>query len=410
MGCNVSSRRTRDSRVETVREHNPADSIAPSADGDDGFPQHNWEQRLRKAAAGRRPNRVLLIGDFGKDLDDEKALVVAAGLRRCGLIGQIAVIANLGNSAMRARLAKGTLLELGHEDVPVAVGSDGGCTVSEHDYEFDCDYLAPVSSLHPQPGTELFFSQLSEAKAQGEQVNVVLCSSLKDMVEIMADARWEDLRSAIATVCVMGGAKEAAASADSAAHLVIDDSAQNFAFHLPAAREAFSRLRQTFGDSFVVVSRYAAARGQLPRRALDRAAKHRVAQRLLRTSKPSIQTLWQRVHRTQEERVAASDPLPARCDPEWFRGLFLEEGAAELKETDDVWSHVRGFNEYDGMTLLVSALHGYPELFGELFVPFQCKQTGMVVVGLSPLNHGVRNAFEVAQMLHDTMLLGFGID
>ena len=69
---------------------------------------------------------LVMIGDFGRDQDDEKALAMAVAMRRLGLIGNLFVIANMGDSLMRARLAKGTVSALGANDIRVAKGSRGG--------------------------------------------------------------------------------------------------------------------------------------------------------------------------------------------------------------------------------------------------------------------------------------------
>ena len=103
-----------------------------------------WLDALRSAGTTETPVDLLMIGDFGKDQDDEKALSMAIAMKRAGLIGTLSVIANLGDSTMRARLAKGTLNVLGAHDVRVAVGSDGGRPGEEiHEYEFAAaPYLA----------------------------------------------------------------------------------------------------------------------------------------------------------------------------------------------------------------------------------------------------------------------------
>jgi hypothetical protein len=48
---------------------------------------------------------------------------MAIVMRRVGLIGHLTVVTNLGDSMMRARLAKGTLNALGAHDVAVARGT-----------------------------------------------------------------------------------------------------------------------------------------------------------------------------------------------------------------------------------------------------------------------------------------------
>ena len=145
-----------------------------------------------------------MIGDFGRDQDDEKALAMAVAMRRLGLIGSLYavanmaptspkpplylpytspsspphlphisptspryVIANMGDSAMRARLAKGTVSALGANDIRVAKGSRGGERPAKGKgkfaYEFDCPYLADESEIDELPGHELAFAAIEQA-------------------------------------------------------------------------------------------------------------------------------------------------------------------------------------------------------------------------------------------------------
>jgi hypothetical protein len=60
----------------------------------------------------------------------------------------IGVVANMHPALERARLAKGTLKALGLPDVPVAVGTDGGCTV--HDDKV-CGRSIELASSVPVP-------------------------------------------------------------------------------------------------------------------------------------------------------------------------------------------------------------------------------------------------------------------
>ena len=143
---------------------------------------NEWLDALRVAGTNETAVDLLMFGDFGKDQDDEKALAMAAAMKRAGLINTFTVVANLGDSAMRARLAKGTLNVLGLFEVRVAVGTDGGRPGEEiHEYEFAAaPYLAPESELHPGGGHELAFTAIKEAKAGGRQIAIVLNSALTD--------------------------------------------------------------------------------------------------------------------------------------------------------------------------------------------------------------------------------------
>jgi len=229
---------------------------------------------------------MLMIGDFGKDQDDEKALVMAVAMRRVGLIERLTVVANLGDSVMRARLAKGTVNALGAHDVRVGVGSDGGRPNEEiHEYEFmACPYLAPESELHPQGGHELAFRALEEAKAAGRQLAIVLNSAMTDMAAMLDDPRWEQLApSVISSVVVMGGARE-----DADGRVRLDPTAANNTFDLPSATKMHERLQADPRIRFAIVTRHCASACQMPRCAFD-GSLHPVALRLTAVAKPSLQ-------------------------------------------------------------------------------------------------------------------------
>ena len=73
-----------------------------------------WFGRLvRTQTAEEKRTDMLMVGDFGNSPDGEKGLIMAVAMRRIGLVGELTVVANLGDARMRARLAKGTLNALG---------------------------------------------------------------------------------------------------------------------------------------------------------------------------------------------------------------------------------------------------------------------------------------------------------
>ena len=73
----------------------------------------------------------------------------------------------MGDSLMRARLAKGTVSALGANDIRVAKGSRGGERPAKGKgkfaYEFDCPYLADESEIDDLPGHELAFAAIEQA-------------------------------------------------------------------------------------------------------------------------------------------------------------------------------------------------------------------------------------------------------
>ena len=195
----------------------------------------DWAQRI---SDNQQKNKVdlLMFGDFGKDQDDEKALAMAVTLQYAKVIDRMTVVTNLGDSRMRARLAKGTLNVLEARNVAVAVGSDGGRPGEEiHEYEFaGCNYLAAEEELFPGPGVELAVQAMVHARASGNPLMIVCNSALTDMAELLAHPRWEECsRGVVGGVVLMGGV-----TPPTERGVELDKTAQNNSFDLPSANKA----------------------------------------------------------------------------------------------------------------------------------------------------------------------------
>merc|ERR1719440_1610890 len=91
---------------------------------------------------------------------------------------------------MRAKLSKGTLRELGLDDIPVAAGSmmlkEGGSKLAT-EYEFDVGYLADEEDLEPVEGVE-FMAELLRQGAD-ESITLVLLSGLTDAFLLLDEHR-----------------------------------------------------------------------------------------------------------------------------------------------------------------------------------------------------------------------------
>lgn len=135
-------------------------------------------------------------------------------MKRIGLIGKLTVVANLGDSKMRARLAKGTSNVLGFHDVRVAAGSDGGRRnedLSSDPSMIQTPYMASEQELDEREGHELIFAAMREAKSGMRKVAFVCCSALTDMAAVLRDPRWDTLAPDVVSHIVhMGGARSVA--------------------------------------------------------------------------------------------------------------------------------------------------------------------------------------------------------
>merc|ERR1719362_1062368 len=120
-----------------------------------------------------------------------------------------------------------------------------------------------------------------------------------------------------------------------------DPDASNIHFDMNAAKKVFAQAQKNQAKyAFLVVSRHAAAACQLARHALD-GSLHPVAQRMVKASKPGLQACCERVHTSKQERRAAQDPLPLRCNVDWYRRTFLlTETPETLTKEDSVWEWV----------------------------------------------------------------------
>ena len=134
-----------------------------------------------------------------------------------------------------------------------------------------------------------------------------------------------------------------------------------------------------------------------------------MARRLSAVMAPSLQKLWERCHLTEMERMLQHDNLPMRVNPKWFRQTFLDTDAPPaLGPKDEVWPHVRGFNEYDGLTTVVAATATHPKLFTTFFQPYVCPHSSSIVVGRSEADRGIRDGKKVSEILHYLLATSMG--
>ena len=130
-----------------------------------------------------RPYPIVIFTDPGQDLDDELTFILLASLVQRKYVRPVAIVANLHPSLERARLAKGSLVELGLGHVPVAVGTDGGCCSHKDNFsETAFAYLAAEADVEMDAD-----SMLTRVLMDEEQHSVLfLCiSSLTDAAKFM---------------------------------------------------------------------------------------------------------------------------------------------------------------------------------------------------------------------------------
>lgn len=147
------------------------------------------------------PPQHLHVGDFGKDLDDEVASLVAAHLVKRGMLDLVGVVANLHPADQRAQLAKGTYISVGL-DVPVAIGTSCGWLDREQDpYQFEADYLAS-SELVDVDGQKHFVTVA--AALPDQSLDLLLMSGFTDAATWLRDEA-ELFNTKVRSVTMMSG-------------------------------------------------------------------------------------------------------------------------------------------------------------------------------------------------------------
>ncbi len=299
--------------------------------------------------------RLIVIGDFGEDLDDEDTLLLhdgerrkrelaflnTHGSRRQDLFELKAVVANLAPPRERARLAKGTLKQIGQPHVPVGVGTDCGNQVGEKIKKLqNIPYLAGDDEV--EEGAPLLLRTLQDA--DDNSLTLVLISGLTDIAAVLRE--HDDLvKLKVRSVAIMGGVKLILGTDDVFVNdegFFEPDDAANNKFDMESAKFVYRRF-QELAIPMIILTRFAAGACQVPRSFYEdlAATGHPVGVKLLKSQQASIESLWKRAN------MAADDPhrekLPARCDKAWFCGQFLAGKGLERTGEDTIWDLVVSF-------------------------------------------------------------------
>ncbi|MBX9670106.1 MAG: nucleoside hydrolase [Candidatus Obscuribacterales bacterium] len=350
--------------------------------------------------------RLVVIGDFGEDLDDEDTLLLHDGERRKRELGFLnthgsrrqdlfelkAVVANLAPPLERARLAKGTLKSIGQGQVPVGVGTDCGNAVGEKLKKLQgIPYMADSSEV--EEAAPLLLRTLQEA--DDKSLTLVLISGLTDIAAVLRE-HAALVKAKVRSVAIMGGVTVV----KNTDHVFINDEgyfepddAANNKFDMESAKFVYRRF-QELQIPLVILTRFAAGACQVPRSFYDKLAAtgHPVGVKLLKAQQDSIESLWKRANMTADD--PHREKLPARCDKTWFCDTFLAGAGLDRTSNDTIWDLVVSFNLYDPMTLIAAI----PELRKKFFDPTEVAVHGTVhlIIGVTKVKHSVRDAERLA--------------
>jgi hypothetical protein len=350
------------------------------------------------------PLNAIVTMDPGQDLDDEMFMVLSAALTARRALNVAGVVTCLAPAGMRARLARGTMDQLGLPEVHVAAGTDGGASG-------DAESIAKMASvdyltrLPPQEEAGLDLMSTLLQQAEPKSMTVVVIASLKDVARLLKQEEALCVDK-VKQVIIMGGVEPFVAGDAPAGTFLVPDTAHNNEFDKEASVFTYRRL-QELGIPLVVVSRFLAYACQVPKSIYDRMAAtgSRIGKHLQWAQRNCIESLWQRS--CAPEGSLARNGLPERCNREWFVNTFCggmgKADGAPLTADASIWDHVVAFNMYDPLALCVAV----PSL-QHLFDPDTLVVNGTAhrVYGVSKERTGVKDPAALREWLIDAFMQG----
>jgi hypothetical protein len=172
---------------------------------------------------------------------------------------------------------------------------------------------------------------------------------------LFAEAEPDMFASKTARVILMSGAKRREHKTQ---WLEPDPDATNNRLDMAAATK-FYKKSQELSVALVILSRFAARAGSVPRSMCDVLASHcgQIGRFTCDAQKACMSELWAQA--CAPAGHASRGSLPTRCDRHWFMDTFC---AGKDPGSDDVWKYIVSFNAYSPLALLV-ALPGVVKRF-----------------------------------------------
>lgn len=351
------------------------------------------------------PQKIIYIGEFGHDPDEEGSLLLIAGLMKMGHVDLIGVIANRSPAIMRARLAKGTLEILGYPNIPVIQGTNCAQHRQEDDrVQFAATYLSDAPEF---PKLNTFWDLLSQS--EDGSVAVVCASGLTDISLLLARNTQNShehlalFKQKVCRVSIMGGvacAEDQILLDEDRRVMPAWDATNNQ--HDRIAEYVYTQL-QRMGIELVVVNKHAAYAACVPRDMYDIFQKtgHPVGVRLEKIQRSMIQNLWWRCNLESDSK--ARDGLPSQLGRDWFSIAFCQgQDLSGVKALDNIWTYIKVFNLYDQLAVMVAI----PSLLKEEFGPVELNRGKVKIIGISSTFHQVRDPQRTAVSVQAKMLRG----
>lgn len=336
---------------------------------------------------------IVMIGDFGKDLDDENALLYAIGAHSAGEIKLAAVVANLSPALLRARIARGMLEYLGI-DIPVGVGTSCNVEDDTQEYEANIPYLSKNTDF--EDGQKLIKNTME--KVPDKSVVLLLNSGLTDAAELMKNNPLLCKRK-LSRVAIMGGVvcEEERIKLNAKGHMKPDDAANN-SFDPKSAEFVYEWL-QSQNIPMSVLTRNAAYACKFDIGFYESLVKadNTIGRGIRDRQRPATEHLWKAANAPSGSEARGT--LPDRCTRKWFVDAYLD--GIDPGNVENIWDPTLkiGTFQYDPLNVASVARP-------ELFVPTKITvdKTEHQVIGLSSSESGIANADSLRKDISDNII------
>lgn len=343
------------------------------------------------------PAQVVMIGEFGTDVDEAAAAILACSLVRSRHMELLSFVGNHVHALQRARNAKLILTALGLGDVPVGKGEMGFGSTSQ---ECENNPLFLSSRTKIELGREVLTRTLKSA--EDNSVVLALNSGFTDAVWLWMNDPSLFLRK-VKRVVIMGGVEMEGnrPRLNEEGYFMPSigkGGAANNNFDRGSTRHLY-HLVQEHRIPTIITTRFAAYGCTVPFEIFNEMSQtgNPIGEHLATIQKDRFRELWGKAN-ALEGHPNRGD-LPARCDRNWFITTFC--GGTDPSD-NDIADYIVEVAWYDPINLLA----GVDALHEQFFNPYEItvNDTAHQVIGLSAVNDGIRNAAALRDFMRDSVL------
>lgn len=341
--------------------------------------------------------QVVMIGEFGTDVDEAIAIVLACQAMRDGDMDLLSFVGNHVEAEYRARNAKRTLTALGQGDVPVGMGERGFGT-SSTECEKDPQFLSHPAKI----GLGRDVLKWTLQHAEDNSIVLALNSGFTDAVWLWMDDSALFLQK-VRRVVIMGGIEMdgdhpklshqgflvPAIGKNGAANNNFDEGSTLHLYHLV----------QKHGIPTIITTRHASYGCRVSFEVFEEMAHtgSPIGQRLAAIQYDRLRELWAKANAPVGHPLRGD--LPARCDRSWFTKTFCD--GSDPGE-DDIVGCLAAVAWYDPLNMIA----GIDSLHGRFFDPYNIEVNGTThqVIGLTEADHGLRDPDALLQYMRQGVL------